>query len=91
MCVELSRAVPVGGREQQAKPQLKILWKISLQRIHRGMKSSAGLVEEEIKPESTAWRALVRGVSPALQADGGASCTPVRGNREKYFLSGKWK
>lgn len=55
------------------------------------MKSSAGLVEGEIKPESSSWRALVGGVPPALQAGGGASCTPVGGNHDKYFLSGKWK
>lgn len=72
VCVELSRAAPLGGGEQQAKPWLQIFWKKSLQRIHRGMKSCAGLTEAEIKPESTLGGFSGR-VPPALQAGGGAS------------------
>lgn len=83
--MELSRAVPVDGREQRANPQLQVLWKISLQRIHRGMKSSDGLAEEETKPESTACRALVGGVPLSLQAGGGASCTPVEAIMTNIF------
>lgn len=83
--MELSRAVPVDGREQRATPQLQILWKISLQRIHRGMKGSAGLAEEEIKPESTACTALVGGVPFALQAGGGASCAPAEAIMTNIF------
>lgn len=64
----------VDGGELQTKPQLRILWQISLQRLPRGVESTAGLAEAEIKPESTACTALVGGVPPALQAGAGASC-----------------
>lgn len=64
-----------------------------MQRIQRGIKNCVGLSEEEEgkKAEYAACRALVRGVPVALQAGGGASCAPVGGNHDKYFLLGKWK
>lgn len=57
------------------------------------MKNYAGLAEgeEEKKAEYAACRALVGGVPVALQAGSGASCAPVGGNHDKYFLLGKWK
>lgn len=60
-----------------------------------GMNEAVGLAEEEDGgkrlSEHTACRALVGGVPVALQAGGGASCAPVGGNHDKYFLLGKWK
>lgn len=49
------------------------------------MKGSAGLAEEEIKPESTACTALVGGVPFALQAGGGASCAPAEAIMTNIF------
>jgi len=57
------------------------------------MKNCAGSPEEEAekKADYIPCRALVGGVPVALQAGGGASCAPVGGNHDKYFLLGKWK